>query len=410
MSSDAVAILCWREFGYPRSGNLRVYVVLGAMSDAEKLVEAGCKYPDDPLVLRPQVGGDLLQGRSPRGFCRPRSFILRLMLICVILATIAGCILIIFAMRHSSAWPWHRHAYHAVPTAGFCRALTPFPGLDVEERFLYEPSAITITHGPVAGFPAVSIFHLLNDAMTVMRTHGTCYVYPFTREVSEAVPVDETVIERIKGTHDSNMVQFKSPFGMRLFMVSPNRGKRIQINHPAASTNCSDVPIFRLVEMVLSQTSMHLDPTSEAAMSPVICSKECPPGESRDSSGAPRQVCRCPPKETPLTDLSEQPAAQLSLPLADDEGEAEDGDALGDSGILSVAEAWPLKDEDKLVRQQRAAKALHSLEPSIKIPQDCRVVEKVLEGAFPTGMLLAFAFTQIGTIIDIIRSLSPITA
>ena len=38
---------------------------------------------------------------------------------------------------------------------------------------------------------------------------------------------------------------------------------------------------------------------SEAAMHHVACSKECPPGESRDSLGVPRQVCRCPPKEVP---------------------------------------------------------------------------------------------------------------
>ncbi|VDM25287.1 unnamed protein product [Hydatigera taeniaeformis] len=156
------------------------------------------KYPDDPLVLRPQVGGDLLRHRSSTGLCRPRSFILRLMLICVILATISGCIIIIFTLRHSNAWPWHRHTYRSMSAAGFCRALTPFPGLDVEERFLYEPNAITISHGSVADFPSVLIFHLLRDAITVMRTRGTCYVYPLTREVSDAVPVDETVFERIK--------------------------------------------------------------------------------------------------------------------------------------------------------------------------------------------------------------------
>ena len=142
-----------------------------------------------------------MRNRHSGCFCWPRSFIFRLILFCVILATVTGCILVIFTLRHSNVWPWHhgRHsAYRGPNTAGVCHALTPFPGLDLEERYLYEPNAITISHGPVAGFPSVSIFHLLADDMTVMRTQGTCYIYPLTREVAEAVPVDDTVVERIK--------------------------------------------------------------------------------------------------------------------------------------------------------------------------------------------------------------------
>ncbi|VDM36411.1 unnamed protein product [Hydatigera taeniaeformis] len=63
----------------------------------------------------------------------------------------------------------------------------------------------------------------------------------------------------LKGARDSNMVEFKSPFSMSLFMVSPNREERIQINHPAASANCSDVPIFRLVKVALSHSSSQPD-------------------------------------------------------------------------------------------------------------------------------------------------------
>ena len=137
------------------------------------------------------------------GLCWPRSFILRLMLFCVILATVTGCILIIFTLRHSTIWPWH-HGRRAAYRDGFCRALTPFPGLDLPERYFYETNAITISHGPVAGFPPVSIFHLLTDGMTVMRTPGICYIYPLTREAAEAVPVDDTVVQRIKVTDSGN--------------------------------------------------------------------------------------------------------------------------------------------------------------------------------------------------------------
>lgn len=158
------------------------------------------KYPDDPLILRPQVGGDILRSRPAGRLCWPRSFILRSVLICVLLATIAGCILIIFTLHHSGAWPWgHFHRRYA-SAAGSCRVFTPFPGIGVEERYLYEPNAITISHGPVAGFSAVSTFHLLNEAITVMRTRSTCYFYPLDPEIAEAVPVDDTVIERIKVT------------------------------------------------------------------------------------------------------------------------------------------------------------------------------------------------------------------
>lgn len=56
------------------------------------------------------------------------------------------------------------------------------------------------------------------------------------------------------------MTQLKSPFGMRLFMISPDSQGRIQIRHPAAAANCSRVPILPLIEMVLSQTGAQLDP------------------------------------------------------------------------------------------------------------------------------------------------------
>lgn len=152
------------------------------------------KYPDDPLILRPHVGGDVVRTR------RPRRFIIRLMLTCLLLATIAGCILIIFTVHHSVKWPWNflRHHYSSFPATGSCRVFTPLPEMGMEEKYLYEPNAITITHGPVAGFPALTTFHLLKEAMSVMRTHGICYVYPLDPDIAEAVPVDESVVERIK--------------------------------------------------------------------------------------------------------------------------------------------------------------------------------------------------------------------
>lgn len=83
----------------------------------------------------------------------------------------------------------------------------------------------------------------------------------------QVVPLNEFLVSfyvfcSLKEARESNMVQVKSPLGMRLLMLSPNREERIQINHPAASTNCSDVPIFRLMEMSLSQTSLQPDPVS----------------------------------------------------------------------------------------------------------------------------------------------------
>nr|CDS31385.2 expressed conserved protein [Hymenolepis microstoma] len=392
------------------------------MSDAEKLVEAGLKYSDEPLILRPKVGGDILGSREAGRTCWPRSFILRLMLICVLLATIAGFILIIFTLHHSGAWPWNHFYRRHASAAGSCRVFTPFPEVGMEERYLYEPNAITITHGPVAGFPPVATFHLLKEAMSVMRTHGICYVYPLDPEVAEAVPLDESVVERIKSTEatvfpsiscpnectwggsrvdplrqvcrcppkdsppsiqlfpfvepkeaepeakvdnggvypplsspsndnqfqvndnqeaavfpDTNkpanldaetsekdkfdmadvsdedeeeeeeeeidndqddidddfdivsrrqrsidtmhlmegpikrsepsMTQIKSPFGTRVFMISPNSNDNVRIEHPAAAANCSNVPIFRLIEMVLSQAGAQPD-VKETLMTP----------------------------------------------------------------------------------------------------------------------------------------------
>ncbi|VDD75773.1 unnamed protein product [Mesocestoides corti] len=368
------------------------------MSDAEKLVEAGLKYPADPLILRPRVGGDLLRASNrPAGsFCWPRNFILRITLISVILTTIAGCILIIFALRHSNAWPWYRQHYRGGAT-GFCRALTSYPGFEVEERYVYEPSAVTITHGPVAGFPSASIFHLLNDFMTVIRTNGTCYAYPLNREVVEAIPVDDGVVERMKETTD---MKFKSPFGLRVFMMRPGLGSSVRITHPAAAANCSDVPIISLVEMLLSEASMQLDPGAEAVSLPVECPKECPRDVSRDGVGLPRQVCRCPPKADPPTDLLKgNRAAPLSL---DDEGRAGANDAnvvrlpddddndddIDDSfdlvdSSLDDSNAWLPEDDGELLRSRRAATDLHNLEPPIKIPSGCRVHDKVLGGAMP---------------------------
>ncbi|VDM35480.1 unnamed protein product [Hydatigera taeniaeformis] len=79
-------------------------------------------------------------------------------------------------------------------------------------------------------------------------------------------------------------------------------------------------------------------------MSPVICTEECPPGESRDSPDVPRKVCRCPPEEIPLTNFLEHLVSSM-----DDEGKKEDGNAI------------------------------------VSAPLNCRVVDKVLEGALPTG-------------------------
>ena len=66
----------------------------------------------------------------------------------------------------------------------------------------------------------------------------------------------------LKESQDPGMVQFKSPFEMRLFMMAPNSEESIQISHPAAAANCSDVPIFRLIEMVFSQAAAQLSPVS----------------------------------------------------------------------------------------------------------------------------------------------------
>lgn len=58
------------------------------------------------------------------------------------------------------------------------------------------------------------------------------------------------------------MTQIKSPFGMRVFMISPYSDNNIKIEHPAAAANCSNVPIRRLIEMVLPQAGAGLDPVS----------------------------------------------------------------------------------------------------------------------------------------------------
>ncbi|KAM7542752.1 hypothetical protein Aperf_G00000014405 [Anoplocephala perfoliata] len=382
------------------------------MSDAEKLVEAGVKYPDDPLILRPQVGGDILRSHPSGRLCWPRSFILRFMLICILMATIAGCILIIFALHHSGAWPWsHFHRRYA-SAAGSCRVFTPFPDIGVEERYLYEPNAITITHGPVAGFPAASTFHLLKEAISVMRTLSTCYVYPLDPEIAEAVPVDDSVIERIKEARNPGMTQLKSPFGMRLFMISPGANGRIQIKHPAAAANCSDVPTFRLVEMVLSQTGAQLDPVSEAAFSPTICSKECTLGVSRDNPGISRQVCRCPPRATPPSvplpqfgedsfsedekdpdqpDGGDADSFQQSLDFqVNDNQEAANSSAPVDAS-KEVENALEEEEEEvysnlgPLLRSQRSIDAMHEMQGPVGIPSDCTTIDEVLEGAVPNS-------------------------
>lgn len=399
------------------------------MSDAEKLVEAGVKYPDDPLILRPQVGGDILRSRPAGRLCWPRSLILRSMLICVLLATIAGCILIIFTLHHSGAWPWgHFHRRYS-SAAGSCRVFTPFPEIGIEERFLYEPNAISITHGPVAGFSSLSTFHLLNEAISVMRALSACYVYPLDPEIAEAVPVDESVIERIKEARNSGMTQLKSPFGMRLFMISSDGKGRIQIKHPAAAANCSDVPIFSLIEMVLSQGGAQLDPNSDAALSPVICPKECTLGESRVNPGIPRQVCRCPPRAAPPSvslpqlgdnDFSEegkdsinlldpsdsedvddvplvfgsdfqvddnQEAANSSTPV---DGSKEDVNALDEVEIGNENDFEDISsdadsEDDLLYRRQRSISAMHEMQGTVGIPPGCYPIDEVLESAVPNS-------------------------
>lgn len=310
------------------------------MSDAEKLVEAGLKYSDEPLILRPKVGGDILGSREVGRTCWPRSFILRLMLICVLLATIAGFILIIFALHHSGAWPWNHFYRRHASAAGSCRVFTPFPEVGMEERYLYEPNAITITHGPVAGFPPVATFHLLKEAMSVMRTHGICYVYPLDREVAEAVPLDDSIVERIKEASEPSMTQIKSPFGTRVFMISPNSNDNVRIEHPAAAANCSNVPIFRLIEMVLSQAGAQSDivQSTEATVFPSIsCPNECTWGRSR--ANPLHQVCRCPPKDNP-------PSIRLFPFVEPKEAEPETKDDNG--GVIQVYPSLSSPSNDNL--------------------------------------------------------------
>ncbi|VDO00246.1 unnamed protein product [Rodentolepis nana] len=340
------------------------------MSDAEKLVEAGLKYNDEPLILRPKVGGDILGSRETGRTCWPRSFILRLMLICVLLATIAGFILIIFTLHHSGTWPWNHFNRRYASAMGSCRVLTPFPGIGMQERFLYEPNAITITHGSVAGFPPVTSFHLLKEAMSVMRTHGICYVYPLDSDIAEAVPMDDSVVERIKEASEPSMTQIKSPFGVRVFMVSPNSNYNVKIEHPAAAANCSNVPILRLIEMVLSQTDDQPDfvslaisvcmlpscgsrdqdiryfldnreglvqSTESTAFPSIPCPNECTWGGSR--ADPLRQVCRCPPKDNP-------PSIRLFPSLQQKEPEPEPETKDDNGGVIQAYPPLPSPSND----------------------------------------------------------------
>lgn len=159
----------------------------------------------EPLILRPPVGGEVFRGLGPyhdetfhsSGMCWPRSLVIRMMLICILLATIAGCVLIIFALRHSNPWPWGHARSREIH--GFCHAITSFPGIDVNENFAIEPSGVMLSHSPVAGFPAVTIFHMLgNEDKSVMFSEGSCYVFPITPDVAEAVTADDTLVQRIE--------------------------------------------------------------------------------------------------------------------------------------------------------------------------------------------------------------------
>ncbi len=60
-------------------------------------------------------------------------------------------------------------------------------------------------------------------------------------------------------------------------------------------------------------------------MAPEACPKECPAGESRDSTGVAKQVCRCPPKENlppaffqdlPLEAPAQEDPLALPMPAA----------------------------------------------------------------------------------------------
>ncbi len=160
------------------------------------------------MILRPPVGGEVFRGLEPayiglrgedrtRAVCWPRSLVLRLMLICILLATIAGSVLLIFALRNTNSWPWGRNGN--VMRSRFCHVVTSYPGIDVDESVMYEPKAVMVSHPAVADFPPITLFHLLgNEGMTVMQAEGSCYVYPLTPEVAEAVPADDTLADRIE--------------------------------------------------------------------------------------------------------------------------------------------------------------------------------------------------------------------
>lgn len=257
------------------------------MSSLEKLAVDELTFSTEPLVLRPPVGTEVQ--RSSLRSARYR-VLLRVLGIFILLAVSAACIVsLIFLLGHSLQ-----------RFDGQCTVFTYDSDLEFNEHYTIQPRAAVISRPAVDGFPPVRVFHMLDDAVTVMETTAVCYVYPMRLEVASAIPTNSGLLERMKEL-SQHQVKVRSTLAPQLWMLSAVTQQLPIISHLSATSNCSHLPNFRLIRLVLSNIPTFSLPPPEMTNQPLNCPKGCTEGESRDTLNGdyPRAVCRCPPENLP---------------------------------------------------------------------------------------------------------------
>nr|VZI39199.1 unnamed protein product [Spirometra erinaceieuropaei] len=311
------------------------------MSVPEKLAVNGLIYSSEPLVLRPPVGTEVPSSLRPVRY----RLLLRILGIFILLAVSAACIFsLIFLLSHSLQ-----------RFDGQCTVFTYDSDMEFNEHYTLQPRAAVISRPAVDGFPPVRVFHMLDDAATVMETRAVCYVYPMRPEVASAIPTDSGLLERIK-EHSQAQVKVRLSLAPQVWMLSPMTQQLPIISHLSATSNCSQLPTFHLIQLVLSGIQILSIPPPEMTNRPLNCPEGCTEGVSRDTLNGdyPRTVCRCQPDKSP--DFLDTPNSHQRP---------------SDRGSLSM--------ESAVRRRRHIGGSL----PSVKSFRGCEIVDHLLEAALP---------------------------
>ncbi|VDN08889.1 unnamed protein product [Dibothriocephalus latus] len=316
-------------------------------------------FSTEPLVLRPPVGTEI-SGPPPRS--ARYHLLLRILGIFILLAVSGACIVsLIFLLGHSLQ-----------RFDGQCTVFTYDSDMEFNEHYTLQPRAAVISRPAVDEFPPVRVFHMLDDAATVMETRAVCYVYPMRPEVASAIPTDNGLLERIK-EQSQPQIKVRLALAPQMWMLSPVTEQLPVISHLVATSNCSHLPIFRLIQLVLSTRSM---PPSKMINYPLNCPEGCTEGESRDTidGASPRQVCRCPHEKSPdfldTYNSDRMPVDGESLSLEDDE----------DFSSRST-DSWDFENAEPVVRRRRrnTREAVRNLTSY----RGCEIVDHLLDAALP---------------------------